>query len=141
MSWMRVEWRRRRAGEPDHELIWLVVTLGLAAAGSGWLALHLPWPVCNFRALTGLPCATCGATRASLSFLHGHPGAAWRFNPLICVGLCAVGFFDAYALVVLGTRSKRVRLSFPNQAAYKWWLAGLLLGGLANWIYLLRHYS
>ena len=135
---MRVELRRLRAGELDHELIWLAVTVGAALSAILWLALHLPWPTCTFRALTGLPCVTCGATRASLAFLHGNLGAAWRFNPLIFAGICAVALFDAYALFVLGTGARRVRISLPKRGVRKLILVGLILAGLGNWIYLLR---
>lgn len=135
---MRVQLRRLRAGELDHELVWLSVTVSAALAGSAWLALHLPWPTCAFRALTGLPCVTCGATRASLSFLHGDLGSAFRLNPLVFLGLCAVLLFDLYAIFVLSTGARRVRLSFPRAGTRKVVLATVLAAGLANWIYLLR---
>ncbi len=135
---MRVELRRLGAGELNHELIWLAVTVGAALSAILWLALHLPWPTCIFRALTGLPCVTCGATRASLAFLHGDFGVAWRFNPLIFVGICAVALFDVYALFVLSTGARRVRISLPKRGARKLVLAGVVLLGLGNWIYLLR---
>lgn len=135
---MRVELRCLRAGELDHELVWLVVTVSAAILGVAWLSLHLPWPICTFRALTGLPCVTCGATHASLAFLHGHFGAALRFNPLIFAGICGVAIFDLYALLVLSTRSRRVRISFPKRGQRNLVLASLALVGLANWIYLLR---
>ena len=135
---MRVELRRLRAGELDHELIWLAVTVGAALWASAWLALRLPWPTCTFRALTGLPCVTCGATRASLFFLHGNLAAAWHLNPLVFVGLCGVAVFDLYALLVLSTRGRRVRVLGPERGARWLLLASLLLAGLANWIYLLR---
>ncbi len=136
---MRVEWRRLRAGELDHELIWLLVTGSAAVLGFSWLALGLPWPTCSFRALTGWPCVTCGATRGALAFLHGEFAEAWRFNPLVFLGICAVIVFDLYALVVLTTRSRRVRVSLPRAGARKVVVAIVLLVGLANWLYVLRH--
>ena len=138
MTLVRVELRRLRAGELDHELIWLAITVGAALSAILWLALHLPWPTCTFRTLTGLPCVTCGATRASLAFIHGNFGDAWRFNPLIFAGLCAVVLFDVYALVVLSTGARRVRISLPKPGARKLIFAGMVLLGLGNWIYLLR---
>ncbi len=133
-----MEWRWLRADESDHELIWLAVTVSGALLALAWLALRLPWPGCTFRALTGLPCVTCGATRASLSFLHGELGAAWRFNPLIFLGLGAVLLFDLYALVVLVTGARRLRVAVPGRGLRRLLLAALLLAGLGNWIYLLR---
>ncbi len=137
---MRFEWRRLRAGELDHELIWLAVTMCAALLALSWLALKLPWPVCTFRSLTGLPCVTCGATRAGLAFFHGHLGTAWQFNPLVFVGLCAIALYDLYAAVVLGARLPRVRVVIPERAVRKATLVGVLLAGVGNWIYLLRTY-
>jgi hypothetical protein len=135
---MRVELRRLRAGELDHELIWLVVTVAAAAAGLAWLTLHLPWPVCTFRALTGLPCVTCGATRSVLAFSQGDLGAAWRLNPLIFAGICSVVVFDVYALAVLCSGARRVRISLPRSGIRRLLIAVVAIAGAANWIYLLR---
>lgn len=135
---MRVELRRLRPGELDHELIWLLVTVSAALLACAWLALHLPWPRCTFRALTGLPCVTCGATRSSLAFLHGNLATAWRFNPLVFVGLWAIAIFDLYALGVLSMRARRARVVSSNPRTRRWVLAAVVLAGLANWIYLLR---
>jgi hypothetical protein len=51
----------------------------------------LPWR-CPFLALTGLPCPTCGLTRATRLALHGELGAATRMHPLwfAVVPACAV---------------------------------------------------
>ncbi len=119
-------------------MIWLAVTVGAALLATTWLTLRLPWPTCTFRSLTGLPCVTCGATRASLSFFHGHLGAALHFNPLVFVGLCAIALFDLYAVLALTTGARRVRMSFPKTGTRKVALACVLIAGAGNWIYLLR---
>jgi len=135
---MRVELRRLRAGELDHELIWLAVTVGAAIAAVAWLALQLPWPVCTFRRLTGFPCLTCGATRASLALLHGDLAAAWRLNPLVFAAAWAVACFDLYALVVLSSGARRLRISWPNRMVRRLTLSAAGVVGLLNWIYLLQ---
>lgn len=132
-----MEWRSLRANEIDHELIWLAVTLGTAVACAVWLALSLPWPTCTFRALTGLPCATCGATRASVAFLHGDFATAWQLNPLIVALLCAIALFDFYALAVLCAGRRRLRFSLPKGGARKV-VIGLAIIAAINWVYLLR---
>ena len=60
------------AQEIDHELIWLLVSLGTLLGFALWFAARLPMPQCVFHTLTGLPCVTCGATRSAFQFLHGH---------------------------------------------------------------------
>ena len=67
---MRLLWRDRSAKGPDHELIWLAVSVIVLAGSAAWLAMALPWPKCPFLATTGLPCVTCGATRSAIAFLH-----------------------------------------------------------------------
>ena len=36
---MRLLWRPRSANGPDHELIWLAVSVAVIAGGAAWLAL------------------------------------------------------------------------------------------------------
>ena len=133
---MRIYWRRLQPGELDHELVWLLVSVTSAALGAAWFAMHLPWPRCNFRALFGIPCVTCGSTRSAIALLHGDISAAWAWNPLATFAMLAIVLFDVYAIGVLLSRSPRLRISFGRA---KWPLLGLLIaaGGL-NWVYLLR---
>jgi hypothetical protein len=134
---MRLHWRRLRPGELDHELVWLCVSVASAGTAAVWLALHLPWPRCGFLAVTGLPCFTCGATRASLAFLQGQFATAWATNPLVFAGLCAVVAYDLYALVVLVSRAPRVRVEFTSRLAWRGVVALGIAAALVNWAYLL----
>ncbi len=132
---MRVQLRRLRPGELDHELIWLLVSVTSAALGAAWMAMHMPWPRCNFRALFGIPCFTCGATRSATALMHGDLTGAWNWNPLATLAMVAIVLFDIYALGVLISRAPRVRISFGRA---KWPLIALLFAaGGANWLYLL----
>jgi hydrogenase-4 membrane subunit HyfE len=97
----------------------------------------LPTPQCAFHSLTGLPCPTCGATRAAWQFLHGHFAASLRFNPLAFLAYCGIVVFDLYALVALILRAPRLRLiNFTlNERIFLRSLAVALIA--ANWLYLL----
>ena len=126
------------AQEIDHELIWLLVSLGTLLGFALWFAARLPMPQCVFHTLTGLPCVTCGATRSAFQFLHGHFVASLVFNPLAFITFCSVTIFDLYAVAVLMTRAPRFRLiNFTD--AEKLLVRG---GGVAllagNWLYLLK---
>src|SRR5205809_7415148 len=112
---MQLVHRNLAAGELDHELIWLSVSLGSLGLAAGWLAIGLPWPRCLFHDLTGLPCLTCGMTRCAIQFFHGHLFAAMWLNPLVFVTLCALSIFDVYAFAVLVLRAPRLRLQFQTQ--------------------------
>ena len=138
---MRLLWRRRAAHEPDHELIWLAVSVVVLAGGSAWLALSLPWPQCPFFAVTGLPCVTCGATRSAIAFLHGDFLSALRWNPLALVAFCGVIAFDLYAVIVLVGRMPRLRIvdwTVTEKNVVRIAVISLLA---LNWIYLLAHRS
>ncbi len=53
-------------------------------AGAGYVALVQRGGIavpCLFRALTGLRCPACGATRMALALLRGDVRAAFRLNP------------------------------------------------------------
>lgn len=43
---------------------------------------HLPFSLCVFRNVTGLPCPGCGMTRGFVAMGHGHLADAWRYNRL-----------------------------------------------------------
>jgi hypothetical protein len=110
-------------------------------AGSIWLALvvcAIAWnyftrqnqSLCPLRRLTGVPCAACGSTRATLAMLHCNFVAAFAWNPMgaAVVALIALHF----GLRVVAGRVVRVELS-----ARQWRIAficGVVLL-LVNWVY------
>lgn len=134
---MRICRRRLAPQEIDHELIWLLVSLGTGCLIALWFVARLPTPQCAFHSTTGLPCPTCGATRAAWQFLHGHFFASFSCNPLLFFGFCFVLIFDLYALAVLVGGAPRFRVtnfSGAQKRLLRRLAIGLLLG---NWLYLL----
>jgi hypothetical protein len=133
---MRLTRRVLGPGELDHELLWGAVglaTLGLALA---WLAVvgPLPFP-CAFRALTGLPCPTCGATRALLALLAGEPGTALRAHPAVAGAALAAPALGIYAVVTWWFDLKRLRLECePADRSRLRGLAWLAIAAL--WVFL-----
>ena len=127
-----VDKARRQLG-----LLWGAVALSLI--GLAPMARRAPalLPECPFRWLTGLPCPTCGTTRALLALLRFEPLEALTFNPLATLaafGLVAGGLVAGAASIAnrplvapapaIG-RSPTLRLS-------------ILAAALANWAYLVR---
>lgn len=137
---MQIGWRRvrRNLGIPR----WAVLLIGL------WFGLVLgvvameqltgtSVVVCWFRAITGIPCATCGSTRALLALARGRVVASLVYNPLVVVaGVLAT------AWVVAGVgfgRRLSVSLGVQGRRA-AWLLAAAVL--LANWAYVIaRHFE
>ena len=134
---MQVGRRRLGPDDLDYELIWLGVSLGGLVLAVVWLALKFPWPHCIFLAITGHPCLTCGATRASIAFFHLDFSGAWKWNPLFFCVLCGWTLFDVYAFVVLILRAPRLRIIEITAMERKSLRALLIVLLLANWIYLL----
>lgn len=136
---MRLEWRRVPPEDFNHELIWLAVSLVAVVAGGVWLALGLPWLACPFRAATGYPCLTCGATRCAIAFSHGNLLLAWSWNPLAFLALGGVALFDLYAAVVLLTRGPRLRVIDWTRAEKNAVRIAVVALIVVNWIYLITH--
>jgi hypothetical protein len=136
---MQLGLRHIAPGEIDYELVWFSVSVSAFAATAAWLALGLPWPICMFHQLTGLPCLTCGMTRCAIQFFHGHFLAALKWNPLVFGLLCGVVAYDLYAFTSLATRAPRLRIAFGETE--KKYLRIIVIGALAlNWMYLLLHW-
>jgi hypothetical protein len=120
--------------ENDPELLALGGSAGALAYGCAWLAAGLPLPPCAFRAVTGCPCPTCGATRCVLALLHGRVAEAAGWNPLVLAGLAGLAVLNLYAAAVLVARLPRVRLSLSGVEARCMRAAfGILLA--VNWAY------
>jgi hypothetical protein len=131
-----LEWRPLGPGETDHERVWLLVGLGAAAtAALALYGLGLPPVVCPLRAATGMPCPTCGGTRAVAALLAGHPAAALAWNPLLTGAAGAWAVFAIYAawVILTGRPRLRVRLAARDLVAARIAAAGITLAG---WAYL-----
>jgi len=134
---MRICRRRLGPQEIDHELLWLLVSLGTGAGLIAWLWARLPMPVCLFHSFTGFPCLTCGATRSVWQFLQGHFVRAFLFNPLAFASYCGIALFDLYAATVVLSGAPRIRFGKVSSRE-KMMLRGLAIGLLAgNWVYLI----
>lgn len=109
---MTLELRSLRRGETDHEALWAGVAASMAVMFVAWLRV-VEWPpiLCPFRVLTGVPCPTCGATRALFAFAQGDLVASLRLNPLVGGGLLLALPYLAYATLVSVFRLPRLRIA------------------------------
>jgi len=123
--------------ETNHELIWLSVSSGGLVLAATWLALKLPWPICLFHAVTGLPCLTCGATRSAIAFFHAHFLAAFEWNPLAFLCYCGLSLFNVYAFQVVVLRALPLRIVRLRASERKFFRVFVLSLLALNWVYLL----
>ena len=134
---MNLRWRPPIPGGSDPELIWGTILLLAAVLGGSWLSLGLPTPLCPLHALGGIPCPTCGSTRAAGALLHGDVNIAFSYNPLMSAVFLGATLYVLYAAVVIIGRLPRLRLESlsPTEALVIRVLAILLIA--TNWLYLL----
>lgn len=90
-------------------------------------------PSCPIKTLSGLPCPTCGTTRAALALSHFDLTGSMAINPLaalVWLGLIVGGLIVGLRAVLnMPLREPKWVLSIPVRGL-------LVLVILANWLYL-----
>jgi hypothetical protein len=97
---------------------------------------QLPFPLCTFRAVTGIPCMTCGSTRALGRLAALDLPGAFVMQPLItAIGLLLIvwGLADL-ALFTLRRRALSLDCTAREALGITWVVLAL---ALANWAYLI----
>lgn len=92
--------------------------------------------VCPFKAMTGFPCPTCGATRAFIHFAHLNLTEAFVMNPLISSAIILGIIISFYSLSVffLSPIKLGIRLSKRENRAIRTGIIGVII---LNWLYLI----
>jgi hypothetical protein len=126
------------------ERFYFFIGLG-CVIGYGWIYMHISTllskyvgSVCVIKKISGMPCPSCGSTRAILALLHGEWAQAIAWNPIglfLLGGLMVIpswlffdlfskssSFFDTYLSVEQKLKNKRILILL------------LLLIGM-NWIW------
>lgn len=116
-----------------------------AALAAAWLAavgvFELLRPagsahsLCILRTVSGIPCPTCGTTRAVRALAAGRPLDALGYNPLVMTAMTAVAAW--LLLRALGAAPRRRATARPWHAPALALATVLLV--LANWLYVLVH--
>lgn len=100
-----------------------------AAVAAVALAAHcFGWVLCPLKRLTGIPCPTCGTTRACLLLLRGEVRAAFATQPF------ALAALPLLASAVLFPRVRALAAALWKRPAAKVFCLFLLL---ADWLYVL----
>jgi len=124
-------------GEPDPELLWGSVLGASALIGSLWIHAGLPTPLCPLHAVTGLPCPTCGSTRAAIALVHGDLATALAWNPLMTLVMIGAALYVLYAAVVVIRNIPRLRWTPPSRSESRGIRIGVILLIAINWGYLI----
>ena len=115
-------------------LLWLAAAVSALALRPLWLVIAPLLRPCVFRSFTGIPCPTCGTTRAATAFLHGNLAAAFTANPLAAImGLL---FVVGAPLAVLWAVARWPVPELPSPLP-GWMRIGAVTFIAANWIYVI----
>ena len=106
----------------------------LVVGGIITLAYRLGIVLCPLKRYTGVPCPTCGSTRALVLALRGDFVGAFDFQPLVMTLAVLAGPVTLAAWLSSGVR-RFLRSVCRHPLA--WVLAGLALA--ANWVYVIVH--
>ena len=123
----------RTASRQKHwpEAVYLFLILAGVAAIL-LLACHFGIILCPLKRFTGIPCPTCGSTRAVVCVLKGDFVGAFRYQPLVMTLVIA-----AVPVALMAKLSHRMRklLALGVHCPFIWVLAGLAVA--ANWAYVI----
>lgn len=124
-----------RAGAPSLGAIYGGIGL-LAAAAVSLLHLdRLPLTLCVFKGLTGLPCPTCGSTRALGRLFALDLAGAVATNPFVTLVAVVIAAWAIADLVLLPSR-RALEISVSPRLGLVLRVGALALF-LANWVYLM----
>jgi hypothetical protein len=132
---MRVDIQQREPGKAPLGALLMsflfVLPAGAWLVQTGWVHFG----TCGMKSAVGLPCLTCGATRATIHLFHGNLGQALAFQPLMMTVYAGILIWGIVSLAgFLTDRDIRVKLNGWENTAFKIFLIG---APFLNWAYLI----
>ena len=108
----------------------LAATLPPSASGTGTHRAALGLPPCNFLALTGLPCPSCGFTTSWAHFTKGNLLASFYVQPMgaLLALLAAACVWAGFYIALTGQPAHRLLRLIPARYTL---LPLLIIGALA----------
>jgi hypothetical protein len=106
-------------------------------------------PSCRFRTMVGIPCPSCGATRAGLALAQGELLSALILNPLFVISVGVLSLWSALQwlqrlrgknIAEIYVQNMLGKINFKSRAIkFKGhWLRGLTIVAIVlNWLYLI----
>ena len=130
---MHLTLKKRASGDIVFGLIYGTIAI-LALIAVRVLPVLELMPLCVFKAFTGIPCPTCGATRSMVHLAHGNLAASVVMNPAIPLLMIAALLMFAHDVASLFSGSRISLALTPREATLI--RAGAVVVLLANWTYL-----
>jgi hypothetical protein len=114
-----------------HEAIWAPLIASAFVAARFFPFEKISFLVCPFKAITSIPCLTCGGTRAMIALSRFDLLRAVEMNPLVTIAALCGALYVLHAIRVLITQ-KPWRPAMPRMMR-----PGLIAAALLNWGYLI----
>jgi len=111
-------------------VLWLALVAAVVLFAPATDGGHM---LCNFKRVTGVPCPTCGTTRAVIALTSGDVTQAFVLNPLTTLALF-MGFFWMILRIGFGA-SMHCSFAIRGARISAWGALAALV--LANWVYLI----
>ena len=129
-------WRAafRRICSPDAARVILAMCI---VAGCVALAHVFGLTLCPMKRLLGVPCPTCGATRAVVLLLRGDVCGAFVMQPLAMGVVCLLAPAALAVRLAFGARRTKAFLSAAARTPTFWF--AVVAAVLANWAYVIAH--
>lgn len=132
---MKVGLAKRKPGDIEFGIIYGSLAVVALFAARFLPVLNLA-PACSFRALTGLPCPTCGSTRSLVQFAEGNLLSAFAMNPLAFSAFLLAILWLVYGTITLLFDLPRITLSLAETEKKRFHIF-CILAFIADWAYLL----
>jgi hypothetical protein len=134
---LRFELEELQPKAVNHELIWGSIGLFVALLSRFFPFDRVPLPPCLFHKITGIPCPTCGFTRAFRLMARLRLSDGFLMNPLAALVFAFMVVFVVYAAVVLAFRTPRIRFHLNGRRELN--IARVLVAVvvISNWAYII----
>ena len=93
--------------------------------------------LCPLKRLLGVPCPSCGTTRALVRLLHGEVCGAFELQPLATGAVCLLTPAALAVRLALGAGRARALLAAAARRPAFW--CAVAAAVLANWVYVIAH--
>lgn len=93
--------------------------------------------LCPLKRWLGVPCPTCGTTRAAVLLLHGDVCGAFELQPLAMGAVCLLAPAALAVRLALGARRTKAFLAVAARRPAFWCIVAAAV--LANWVYVIVH--
>lgn len=132
---MRIALKDRVPGGIDFGLLYGGIAV-ICLLAFHYLPVRQLFPPCAFKYMTGIPCPTCGTTRAVMLLVQGDIAGSLFMNPMLSIVLLGVVLWFVFSLVAWVMNLKQPSLSLSTREKDVVRLFAVLLF-LANWVYLI----